>query len=61
MEELKSLKDQKYIAEKVLGEKVEKTRAMEVERVKLEEKLKRLESDIAKLEERQGKDKQKQV
>lgn len=57
MEELKSLKDQKYIAEKVLGEKVEKNRELEIERIKLEEKLKRLESEINKLENNSGKEK----
>eukprot|EP00347_Sterkiella_histriomuscorum_P015674 403356124 len=59
-QDLKSLKDQKYMAEKILGEKVEKNREMEIQRVKLEEKLKRLESDIGKLENNQGVEKQKQ-
>lgn len=57
LDDLARAREQRQLAEKVLGENVEKNRTLEAERTRLAEKVSRLETELAKLEEESGREK----
>ncbi|CDW87983.1 UNKNOWN [Stylonychia lemnae] len=56
-EELRQIREQKNLAERVLDDKSFKLREIEVEKLKLDDKVRRLESELGKLETRFSRDK----